>query len=43
MVNGYAPTTLEEALKIRAKEKVIPYAGGTDLMVQNRKDVEYLF
>lgn len=43
MVNGYAPITLEEALRIRAQESVVPYAGGTDLMVQNRRDVEYLF
>lgn len=43
MVNGYAPKTLQEALEIRAHEKVIPYAGGTDLMVQNPKGATYLF
>ncbi len=43
MVNGYKPTTLKEALSIRAGEKVIPYAGGTDLMVQNPKEAVYLF
>lgn len=43
MVNGYKPTTLQEAIEIRAAEKVIPYAGGTDLMVQNKKDAVYLF
>ena len=43
MVNGYAPKTLQEALSIRAAEKVVPYAGGTDLMVQNKKGVTYLF
>ncbi len=43
MVGGYAPATLEKALRIRAEETVVPYAGGTDLMVQNRKNVEYLF
>ena len=37
------PVTLKEALKIRAEENVVPYAGGTDLMVENRKDVTYLF
>lgn len=42
MVNGYAPLTLTEALAIRAREAVVPYAGGTDLMVQNRAGV-YLF
>ena len=43
MVNGYAPHTLGEALKIRAGQDVVPYAGGTDLMVENRPGVTYLF
>lgn len=43
MVNGYVPASLPEALKIRAAQKVIPYAGGTDLMVKNPKDAVYLF
>ena len=43
MVNGYAASSLREALEIRASRDVVPYAGGTDLMVENRKDVEYLF
>lgn len=43
MVNGYAATSLQEALEIRAAHDVVPYAGGTDLMVENRKGVEYLF
>ena len=43
MVNGRSAASLQEALKIRANEKVVPYAGGTDLMVENRKDVTYLF
>lgn len=42
MVNGYAPKTLQEALEIRATHDVIPYAGGTDIMVQELKG-EYLF
>ncbi len=42
MVN-LAPTTLNEALRIRKEQAVIPYAGGTDLMVENRKDPVYLF
>ena len=33
---AYAPTTLDEALAIRARERVEPVAGGTDLMVQHR-------
>lgn len=43
MVNGYAPKTLQEALEIRAANDVVPYAGGTDLMVENRPNVTYLF
>jgi len=43
MVNGYIAKSLEEALEIRAAHDVVPYAGGTDLMVENRKGVEYLF
>ena len=43
MVNGYAPDSLQEALELRAKYDVVPYAGGTDLMVENRPGVTYLF
>lgn len=43
MVNGYKPVSLQEAIEIRAAENVIPYAGGTDLMVQNKKNAVYLF
>lgn len=43
MVNGYAPKTLKEAVEIYAENRVVPYAGGTDLMVENRPDVTYLF
>jgi hypothetical protein len=32
MVN-YVPSSIKEALEIRAKEEVIPYSGGTDLMI----------
>lgn len=38
MSEGYIPKTLEEALEIRKSEKVIPIAGGTDLMVQHRRE-----
>jgi CO/xanthine dehydrogenase FAD-binding subunit len=34
---------VEEALSIRAAHEVIPYAGGTDLMVENRPGATYLF
>lgn len=43
MVNGYVPQTLAEALELRSQYDLIPYAGGTDLMVENRPDVSYLF
>ena len=43
MVNGVVPSTLKEALEILAERDIIPYAGGTDLMVENRKNAEYLF
>ena len=43
MVNGYKPSSLQEALEIRAAKDVVPYAGGTDLMVENRQGVSYLF
>ena len=43
MVNGYNPATLKEALEIRTREKVIPYAGGTDVMVKHPQGVSYLF
>ncbi len=43
MVNGFAPTSLAEALEIRAANHVTPYAGGTDLMIGDRRDGAYLF
>ena len=43
MVNGYAPKTLAEALDLRGKYDLVLYAGGTDLMVENRPNVIYLF
>lgn len=43
MVNGFAPKTLAEALAILDTTDAVPYAGGTDLMVENREGVKYLF
>jgi len=43
MVNGYKPATLQEALEIRAREKVVPYAGGTDVMVRRPEGIPFLF
>lgn len=40
--NGYIPETLAEALKIRSENQVVPYAGGTDLMVE-ALPASYLF
>ncbi|NTV91428.1 MAG: molybdopterin dehydrogenase [Clostridiales bacterium] len=42
MVN-HLPSTLKEALEIRAREAVTPYAGGTDLMVKPDTEASYLF
>lgn len=38
MVNGYIPETLREPLEIRATHHVIPYAGGTDLMIKEPRE-----
>ena len=44
MVNGYTAASLQEALDLRkAHPEAVPYAGGTDLMVENRPGVTYLF
>lgn len=43
MVNKYTPQTLREALELRAATDWIPYAGGTDLMVQRPQGASYLF
>jgi CO/xanthine dehydrogenase FAD-binding subunit len=40
---SHKPTTLKGALEIRACEKVIPYAGGTDLMIEAEPEASYLF
>ncbi len=42
MVDGYSPSTFEEALKILNKEDVIIYAGGSDLMVKNKNSASLL-
>ena len=40
---NYAPTSLKEALILRENPELIPYVGGTDLMVEAAPDVKYLF
>jgi len=50
MSESYRPDTLEELLELMEKKDLIPFAGGTDLMVQNagpvgpefKKDVVFL-
>jgi len=37
MVAGYRPEDLSEALQIRSQQATIPFAGGTDLMVQRAR------
>lgn len=43
MVNGYVASSLQEALKIRNEQTVIPYGGGTDLMIHPQEKQPYLF
>ena len=37
MVSSFRPRTLQEALEILREHRAIPFAGGTDLMVQHRR------
>lgn len=41
--NGYVPETVEEALRVMKEEKISPYGGGTDLMIEGEKGATYLF
>lgn len=43
MVKERCPKTVELALQLLAAEDLIPYAGGTDLMVRPGKNTDYLF
>ncbi|SBV94643.1 FAD binding domain in molybdopterin dehydrogenase [uncultured Eubacteriales bacterium] len=43
MVNGYAPVSLSEALELLAAHTPTPYAGGTDLMIEEERECDYLF
>jgi CO/xanthine dehydrogenase FAD-binding subunit len=43
MVDCYQATSLKEALHIRATRTVVPYGGGTDLMVNDNETLHYLF
>ncbi|WP_411681464.1 FAD binding domain-containing protein [Clostridium thailandense] len=41
--NGYVPETVDEALAIMKEQEVKPYGGGTDLMIDEKRDSAYLF
>lgn len=43
MVVFYQPASLQEALHIRAVENVIPYGGGTDLMINDNESSTFLY
>lgn len=44
MLEAFTPVSFMEALRLKLLEKdLIPYAGGTDLMVQKRQNARYLF
>jgi len=43
MVANKKPKTLEEALQIRASEETVVYAGGTDIMVDQVPEINFLF
>ena len=44
MVGSFAPTSLQEALLLLGEDPcLIPYAGGTDLMVDAKEGAKYLF
>lgn len=43
MVNGYVPASLSEALELLASCALTPYAGGTDLMIEEERGEAYLF
>lgn len=43
MVESFCPATLSEALRLRAAKGLVPYAGGTDIMVHAPKDTSFLF
>jgi CO/xanthine dehydrogenase FAD-binding subunit len=43
MVRNLHPSALKDALSIRAAGTVVPYAGGTDLMIKHNDNAEFLF
>ena len=43
MTGSYAPSSMQEALALHRNPELIPYAGGTDLMVEAKEGAKYLF
>lgn len=43
MVNGYSPASLKKALELLSQHGCIPYAGGTDLMVEDDSSRTFMF
>ena len=43
MVKSYTAHSLAEAAALRAQHSLIPYCGGTDLMVEADENAAYLF
>lgn len=43
MVNGMIATSLPQAIRLMSTRSFIPYAGGTDLMIDGKPDAQYLF
>lgn len=40
---GYTAKTIDEALKIKSEKDVVPYGGGTDLMIDGDENLSYLY
>ena len=40
---SYLPTNIKDALELRSQKSVVPYGGGTDLMIEAEKNISYLF
>ena len=43
MVNAFYPGTLPEALKMLSENRLQPYAGGSDIMLQDTHELPFLF
>ena len=43
MVKSYTAKSLQEALLLRQNRELVPYCGGTDLMIEAKEETGYLF